>query len=91
MSAFDVHSASCGQGTFTAELNWDTGAHIGDLPPAQRGGWTFGGSTKDQFACIPKIALGSQCDYDQAMTGRVFPLVTGTQGSTWGQLRQLYR
>lgn len=91
VSTFDIHAATYGQGTFMAFLNWDTGTHIGDLPLAQRGGWTFGGSTVSVFSCIPKVAQGNQMDYDQAMTGRVYRLTTKAQGTTWGALRTMYR
>ena len=90
-STFDIHAATYGQGTFVASLNWDGGGHINDLPPGERGGWTFGGTTTSQYACIPKVALGNACDYDQAMTGRIFRAVTQVKSGTWGGLRQLYR
>lgn len=83
-STFDIHTDSYGMGTFVAQLNWDTGTHVNDLPLNKRGGWTFGGSTTSAFACIPP-------KYEQAMTGRIFQLTTGVTESTWGQLRKAYR
>ncbi|MBI5837686.1 MAG: hypothetical protein HZB25_10610 [Candidatus Eisenbacteria bacterium] len=83
-TTFDIHYDVYGQGTFTAQLNWDTGSHIGDLPPARRGAWTFGGSTVSSYACIPPT-------YDQQMTGRIFQLTTPVSKTTWGQVRRLYQ
>lgn len=81
-SQYDTFS---GTGTFTAQMNWDTGAHLAELPGGRRGVWTFGGTTTQIFACIP-FANG----YDQNITGRMFQLTTGTKNTTWGQLRNLY-
>ena len=71
-------------GTFTAQVNWDSGAHLTDLPPARRGAWKFGGTTTNSFACIPT-------GFTWAMTGRIFQVTTAAQHSTWGELRKLYQ
>lgn len=84
-TTFDTHADTYGQGTYTARLNWDSGAHVNDLPANRRGGWTFGGTTTDQFACLP----ASQ--YGQALTGRIFQMTTRTEATTWGHLRTMYR
>ncbi len=83
-STFDIHYFAYGQGTFTAQLNWDTGTHINDLPVGRRGAWTFGGSTTSVYACIPPT-------YQQQMTGRIFQLTTPAAKTTWGQVRRLYQ
>jgi len=72
-------------GTFTGQLNWDSGSHLFELPIGRRGGFTFGGTTTFDFACIP-LASG----YDQAMTGRIFQLTTAARTASWGVLRTMY-
>jgi len=83
-STFDIHGDSYGQGTFTAQLNWDSGSNLGDLPVGRRGAWQFGGTTTSSDACIP-------ASYQQALTGRIFQLTTPVGSTTWGKLKQLYR
>lgn len=80
-TSFDFGTST---GTFTAQLNWDSGSHLTDLPAARRGAWKFGGTTSIALACIP-------ANYDIAMTGRIFQVTTGAANSTWGQLKKMYR
>ena len=74
-------------GTFTAQVNWDSGNAngFGNLPGGRHGSWTFGGTTNSPFACVP-LASG----YDQQITGRMFQLTTKAAGKTWGDIRKLY-
>ena len=83
-TSFDIHSYNYGMGTFNGTVNWDTGSNIGDLPVGRRGSWQFGGSTTSSYSCIPP-------GYDQQMTGRIFQLTTPVTGTTWGNVRKLYR
>lgn len=93
-SSFDIHWATYGQGSFDVGLVWDSGSHLGDLPPGWRGAWTIGGSSTSNFVCIPKVDFGSTSDYDQAFTGRCFTygfFCSNIQARTWGALRRMYR
>ncbi len=80
------YDTSTQQGTFTGQVNWDSGSHLNDIPVGHRGGYTFGGTTSNAYSCIPTAS-----GYDQAMTGRVWQVITPAPRATWGQLRELYR
>ncbi len=83
-TSLDIHSYNYGQGTFKAQINWDTGSHVLELPADRRGAWSFGGTTTSVYSCLAPGDL-------EAWTGRIYQVTTPNAPGTWGGLRRMYR
>jgi len=73
------------QGGFTGKIHFDEGSLLGQIPAAQRDGWTLSGLAGRPNPAIPP-------GYDHQISGECrIPGPTPATHKTWGALKALYR
>jgi hypothetical protein len=81
---FTCFNPALGSGTFEGTIDWTGGTHLSEIPPEWRSGWTFGGTTESQYACIPE-------EYDYRIDGQVFLIPVAAEGRTWSGIKKLLK
>jgi hypothetical protein len=79
------YDANANQGGFTGNIGFDEGTLLGQIPVAQRDGWTLSGLAGRPNPTIPD-------GYDHQISGECrIPGPVSTAHRTWGALKALYR
>ena len=73
-----------GSGSYEAACLFDGGANLSDIPPSDRNGWTFAGSTSNALNIPPGYA--HQIDGQNFIT-----IPTSAAAGSWGALKRRYR
>jgi hypothetical protein len=82
-SFFIVNDTSTGNGNLEGVTNWTGGTQLGNIPPSQRSGWTFGAIG---------IRLGSTpCGYHWQIDGECYlQSPVPTVPTTWGAIKSQF-
>ena len=79
-----VLNTATGSGSFDANFAAAGGTQLGNIPPGQRNGWTFAGTTTNTIT----IPLG----YAHQVDGQtMIPEPTAGRPVSWGQIKRKYR
>jgi hypothetical protein len=73
-----------GDGSFSGDLDWDSGSQIGQIPPGEQHGWTFAG--------LGAGTPGTPEGYFWQVDGAAYKdTTTSTEGASWGEVKSLFR